>query len=126
MLARPNCVRFLRSVLKGSPHCIFATHPLHAQQLRQHAVAAYRGDVRITLVTRQHRKHYRSQNVLFRRSIGALVLQGAVPHPTLPQPVRLQKFDEVSSGPKAVTFASGSQRTKTLPPNVSTALAPFS
>src|SRR4051794_25520858 len=53
------------------------------------------------LVTRQHRKHYRSQNVLFRWSIGALVLQGAVPHPTLPPPVRLQKFDEVSSRPEA-------------------------
>src|SRR5437763_13425552 len=88
-------------MLNGPPHRTFAAYPLHAQQFRQHAVTAYRCDVRISLVTCQYRKHHRPENVLLRRSVGAPVVQWAILNPTLPEPVRLQKFEEVSNRTEA-------------------------
>jgi hypothetical protein len=80
--------------LEGPPDRVLADDLLHPQELRQHAVAAQRGDVRVTPVAGEHGQHRRAQNVPVARRIRAHVAQRTVRDERVEQPARLQEVDE--------------------------------
>ena len=79
---------------EGAPHGVLADDLLHAQQLRQHGVAAQRGDVGVARVASQHGEHRRAENVALLGRIGAHVAQRTIGDEGVEQPALLEKVDE--------------------------------
>ena len=85
MCLEPTRVILFFPFQKRSSHGIFAAHSLHPQHLRQNAVAADRGHMRVALVTRQYAQKDGSQDVLLGRRVPTPVAQWTFLHPLLPQ-----------------------------------------
>ena len=100
MAAQPARAFRLVDRFEGAPDRIFADDPFHAEQLRQHRVAAQRRDMGVALVASQHRQHRRAQNVPLPGRVGALITERAVRHEGIKQPARLEKIYEERQLPK--------------------------
>ena len=94
MSPHPRRTRLLLDRREGAPHRVLADDFPHAEKLGQDPVAAQRRDVRIALVSSQHRQHRRAQNVAGLGRIRALVVQRTIGDERIEQTRSLQKVDE--------------------------------
>jgi hypothetical protein len=94
MAAQPDGAFFLVDRLEGAPYGVLADDLLHAEQFWQDCVAAQRRDMGIALVSRQHGKHRRAENVALLGRVGARIAQRTIGDKGVEQPALLEKIDE--------------------------------
>ena len=94
MVTQPDGAFFLVDRLEGAPYGVLADDLLHAEQFWQDRVAAQRRDMGVALVSRQHGKHRRTENVALLGRVGAPIAQRTIGDEGVEQPALLEEIDK--------------------------------